>query len=175
MPALFFKRARRSGPPLTTRERQRCDAYAWRQHSRLDDRRALAEGAAGFAWSRSLRHALLEELHVSDEFDARWTLCVPARARQSRTERRARVGAQIFRRGHFGPRGRQPRASGSASSRAVRRPPIPIHRHVEAVARPSSRGRCTRQPGEHESRRGIFEDVVRFDTSVDGPAVSQGG
>jgi hypothetical protein len=175
MPAWFFRRARRSGPQLTTRERHRCDAYAWRQHSRLDDRRALAEAAAGFAWSRSLRHALLEELPVSDEFDARWTLCVPARARQSRTGRRARVGAQIFRRGYFGPRGRQlegerqciePRSSSTTD---------PIHRHVEAVARPSSRGRCTRQPDERESRRGIFEDVVRLATSVDAPAVSQGG
>ena len=41
----------------------------WRQHGRLDDLRALAEGAGGLTLSRELLHALLEELHVSDDFD----------------------------------------------------------------------------------------------------------
>ena len=41
----------------------------WRRHGRLDDLRALAEGADGLALSRGLVHALLEELHISDDFD----------------------------------------------------------------------------------------------------------
>ena len=41
----------------------------WRRHGRLDDLRALAEGAGGLTWSRGLLHALLEELHISDDFD----------------------------------------------------------------------------------------------------------
>ena len=40
-----------------------------RRHGRLDDLRALAEGAGGLTLSRELLHALLEELHVSDDFD----------------------------------------------------------------------------------------------------------
>ena len=39
-------------------------------HGRLDDLHALAEGAGGFVLSRRLLHALLEELHISDDFDA---------------------------------------------------------------------------------------------------------
>ena len=41
----------------------------WRRHGRLEDLRALADGARGLAWSRGLLHALLDELHVSDDFD----------------------------------------------------------------------------------------------------------
>ena len=41
----------------------------WRQNGRLDDLRVYAEGASGLTWSRGLVHALLEELHVNDEFD----------------------------------------------------------------------------------------------------------
>jgi hypothetical protein len=35
----------------------------------LDDLRTLAEGASGLTWSRGLLHALLEELHITDDFD----------------------------------------------------------------------------------------------------------
>jgi hypothetical protein len=41
----------------------------WRRHSRLFDLRQLADGANGFTLSRQLLAALLEELHVSDDFD----------------------------------------------------------------------------------------------------------
>ena len=41
----------------------------WRRHGRLDDLRTLAEGAHGLTLSRGLLHALLEELHISDDFD----------------------------------------------------------------------------------------------------------
>jgi hypothetical protein len=41
----------------------------WRRHSRLFDLRALAEGASGLVLARRLLAALLEELHVSDDFD----------------------------------------------------------------------------------------------------------
>jgi hypothetical protein len=54
----------------TTRATDIARVYAWRQHGRLDDLRALAEGAGGLVLSRELVHALLEELHVSDDFDA---------------------------------------------------------------------------------------------------------
>jgi len=43
--------------------------HDWRRHGRLDDLQTLAEGTNGLTWSRGLLHALLEELHVSDDFD----------------------------------------------------------------------------------------------------------
>ena len=43
--------------------------HDWRRHDRLDDLRTLAEGANGLTLSRGLLHALLEELHISDDFD----------------------------------------------------------------------------------------------------------
>ena len=43
--------------------------HDWRRHGRLDDLRTLAEGANGLTLSRGLLHALLEELHISDDFD----------------------------------------------------------------------------------------------------------
>ena len=52
---------------LWTPERVQVDD--WRRHGRLDDLRTLAEDASGFVLSRGLLHALLEELHVSDDFD----------------------------------------------------------------------------------------------------------
>jgi hypothetical protein len=52
---------------LWTPERVQVDD--WRRHGRLDDLRTLAEGANGLTWSYGLLHALLEELHISDDFD----------------------------------------------------------------------------------------------------------
>jgi hypothetical protein len=42
----------------------------WRDDDRVEDVRALAVSARGLTWSRALLDALLEELHVSEEFDA---------------------------------------------------------------------------------------------------------
>jgi hypothetical protein len=41
----------------------------WRRHSRLAVLRELADGAHGLTLSRRLLNALLEELHISDDFD----------------------------------------------------------------------------------------------------------
>jgi hypothetical protein len=62
-------RRRTTSPPLTTWMRERIQVDHWRRHGRLDDIRALAEGATGVTLSQGLLHALLEELHVSDDFD----------------------------------------------------------------------------------------------------------
>ena len=62
-------RRRTTSPPLTTWMRERIQVEDWRPHGRLDDLRTLAEGATGLTWSRGLLHTLLEELHVSDDFD----------------------------------------------------------------------------------------------------------
>ena len=48
---------------------ERVQVDDWRRHGRLDDLRTLAEGAGGLTLSRGLLHALLEELHISDDFD----------------------------------------------------------------------------------------------------------
>ena len=56
-------------PQETTWTLERVQVDDWRRHDRLDDLRALAEGAGGLALSRGLLHALLEELHISDDFD----------------------------------------------------------------------------------------------------------
>ena len=56
-------------PQKTTWTLERTQVDDWRQHGRLDDLRALAEGADGLVLSRGLLHALLEELHISDDFD----------------------------------------------------------------------------------------------------------
>jgi hypothetical protein len=42
----------------------------WRDDNRFEEVRALANSARGLRWSRALLDALLEELHVSDDFDA---------------------------------------------------------------------------------------------------------
>ena len=42
----------------------------WRDDDRVEDLRALALSARGLTWSRALFEALLEELHISDDFDA---------------------------------------------------------------------------------------------------------
>ena len=41
----------------------------WRRDHRFEDLRGLADSARGLEWSRGLLYALLEELHVSDDFD----------------------------------------------------------------------------------------------------------
>ena len=43
--------------------------HDWRRNGRVDDLWALTQRAHGLDWSRSLLNALLEELHVSDDFD----------------------------------------------------------------------------------------------------------
>ena len=61
---------RSTSPQETTWTAERVQVDDWRRHGRLDDLRVLAEGATGLALSRGLLHALLEELHISDDFDA---------------------------------------------------------------------------------------------------------
>ena len=63
-------RRRSTSPQETTWTPERVQVDDWRRHGRLDDLRVLAEGASGLALSRGLLHALLEELNVSDDFDA---------------------------------------------------------------------------------------------------------
>ena len=41
----------------------------WRRDHRFEDLGGLADSARGLEWSRGLLHALLEELHISDDFD----------------------------------------------------------------------------------------------------------
>ena len=48
---------------------ERVQVDDWRRHGRLDDLRTLAEGAADLVLSRGLLRALLEELHIGDDFD----------------------------------------------------------------------------------------------------------
>ena len=62
-------RRRSTSPRLTTWMRERIQVDDWRRHGRLGDLRTLAEGATGLTLSRGLLHALLDELHVSDDFD----------------------------------------------------------------------------------------------------------
>jgi len=60
---------RRTSPQQTIGTPERVQVDDWRRNGRLDDLRLLAQGASGLTWSRGLLHALLEELHVSDDFD----------------------------------------------------------------------------------------------------------
>ncbi len=48
---------------------ERVQVQHWRQRHRADVLRELADGAAGLGWTRGLFNALLEQLHVTDEFD----------------------------------------------------------------------------------------------------------
>jgi len=48
---------------------ERVQVDRWRRHSRLAVLRELADGARGLSLSRRLLNALLEELHISDDFD----------------------------------------------------------------------------------------------------------
>jgi hypothetical protein len=61
------RRSTRPQEPIWTPERVLIDD--WRQHGRLDDLRTLVEGTGGLVLSRALLHALLEELHIGDDFD----------------------------------------------------------------------------------------------------------
>ncbi len=63
------KRRRSTSSQPATWTPERVQVNDWRRHGRLDDLRALAEGAGGLTLSRELLHALLEELHVNDDFD----------------------------------------------------------------------------------------------------------
>jgi hypothetical protein len=60
---------RRSTSPQKTTWTPERQVDDWRQQDRLDDLRALAENAGGLVLSRGLLQALLEELHISDDFD----------------------------------------------------------------------------------------------------------
>lgn len=62
-------RRRRTSPSQVTWTPARVQVHDWRRHDRLDDLRALAKGASGLMWSHGLLHALLEELHVGEDFD----------------------------------------------------------------------------------------------------------
>jgi hypothetical protein len=62
-------RRRRTSPQETTWTPERIPVDDWRRHGRLDDLCALAEGANGLVLSRGLLQALLEELHISEDFD----------------------------------------------------------------------------------------------------------
>jgi hypothetical protein len=48
---------------------ERVQVDRWRRHNRLAVLRELADGAHGLTLSRRLLNALLEELHISDDFD----------------------------------------------------------------------------------------------------------
>ena len=62
-------RRRSTSPQSAVRTIDVNRVYDWRRQGRLDDLRRLAEGANGLTLSRGLLHALLEELHISDDFD----------------------------------------------------------------------------------------------------------
>jgi hypothetical protein len=47
----------------------RVEVQHWRQHHRSEVLQELADGAHGLGWTRGLVTALLDELHVTDEFD----------------------------------------------------------------------------------------------------------
>jgi hypothetical protein len=53
-----------------TRTADRREVDEWRSHGRYEDLRVFTEGARALTWSRGLLTALLEELHITDEFDA---------------------------------------------------------------------------------------------------------
>lgn len=59
----------RRSTPHTTWMPSGIQVAHWRRHSRLFELRQLIEAAEGLALSRRLLAALLEELHVSDDFD----------------------------------------------------------------------------------------------------------
>ena len=48
---------------------ERVQVQHWRQHHRGDVLQELADGAHGLEWTRGLVTTLLDELHVTDEFD----------------------------------------------------------------------------------------------------------
>ena len=48
---------------------ERVQVQHWRQHHRGDVLQELADGAHSLGWTRGLVTTLLDELHVTDEFD----------------------------------------------------------------------------------------------------------
>ena len=65
-------RARRVHPvpaPHVNREGRHVHSLEWRTHERPLVLRALVRSTSNFTWSSRLLHLLLEELHVSDDFD----------------------------------------------------------------------------------------------------------
>ena len=62
-------RRRATSPRPTNWNRKFLQLDHWRRDHRFEDLRALADGARSLEWSRGLLCALLEELHVSDDFD----------------------------------------------------------------------------------------------------------
>ena len=62
-------RRRSTSPQSAARLIDINQVHDWRRHGRLNDLHTLAEGANGLTLSRGLLHALLEELHISDDFD----------------------------------------------------------------------------------------------------------
>jgi hypothetical protein len=60
---------RRHSNPSPTKHRV-VHLARWRNDDRVEDLRALALSARGLTWTRALFEALLEELHISDDFDA---------------------------------------------------------------------------------------------------------
>src|SRR5262245_27339203 len=62
-------RRRATSPSPTNWNRRFFQLDNWRRDHRFEDLRGLADSARGLEWSRGLLYALLEELHVSDDFD----------------------------------------------------------------------------------------------------------
>jgi hypothetical protein len=62
-------RRRSTSPQSAARLIDVNQVHDWRRHGRLDDLRTLAEAANSLTLSPGLLHALLEELHISDDFD----------------------------------------------------------------------------------------------------------
>lgn len=63
-------RRRTASPPSTTWTPPGVQIADWRRHGRLDALHALAERAGDLTWSRRLLQALLDELHLGDDFEA---------------------------------------------------------------------------------------------------------
>ena len=63
-------RRRHTSPSPTNWNQRFVQLARWRDADRVEDVRALALSARGLTWSRALVDALLEELHISDDFDA---------------------------------------------------------------------------------------------------------
>ena len=62
-------RRRHTNLSPTNRNTQIFKLARWRDDDRVEDVRALILSARDLTWSRALLDALLEELHVSDDFD----------------------------------------------------------------------------------------------------------
>jgi hypothetical protein len=58
-----------TNPQSRTWTPERVQMQHWRQHHRGNVLQELADGAHGLGWTRALLTTLLEELHITDEFD----------------------------------------------------------------------------------------------------------